>query len=155
MIAKSGTFTHSKIVDVTNYLMYLTGQPLHAFDYDKFASVSGRENPEIVVRLAREGEKLTLLDDTEVTLNASDIVIASGDTPVALAGAMGGKSTMIDENTKNVLLESATFSLYNLRKTQWPTAFSQKQLLDLQKVYLPAAPLMCLLKPLKKLAASH
>ena len=118
LIAKSGTFTHSKIVDVTNYLMYLTGQPLHAFDYDKFASVSGRENPEIVVRLAREGEKLTLLDDTEVTLNASDIVIASGDTPVALAGAMGGKSTMIDENTKNVLLESATFSLYNLRKTQ-------------------------------------
>lgn len=118
LISKSGMKPISPIVDVTNYLMLLTGQPLHAFDYDKFVQVGGSEKPKIVVRLAREGEKLVLLDDTEVVLNSDDIVICSGDTPVALAGAMGGKSTMIDENTKNIIIESATFSLYNMRKTQ-------------------------------------
>lgn len=118
LLAKSGMKPISPIVDVTNYLMLLTGQPLHAFDYDKFVKEGGREEPEVVVRLARQGEKLVLLDDTEIVLNDSDIVICSGSKPVALAGAMGGKSTMIDEDTKNIMIESATFSLYNLRKTQ-------------------------------------
>ena len=118
VLSKSGMKPISPIVDVTNFLMLLTGQPLHAFDYDKFVKVGGNGAPEIRVRLARKLEKLTLLDDTEIKLNESDIVICSGDTPVALAGAMGGKSTMIDENTKNIIIESATFSLYNLRKTQ-------------------------------------
>ena len=118
ILAKSGMKPISPIVDATNYLMLLTGQPLHAFDYDKFVAVGGGKNPEIVVRLAKAGEKLTLLDEKQVELNENDIVICSGKVPVALAGAMGGKSTMIDENTKNIILESATFSLYNLRKTQ-------------------------------------
>lgn len=118
VLAKSGMMTKSKIVDVTNYLMLLTGQPLHAFDGDKFLMMGKTELPKIKVRLARAGEKIVLLDDTEVELDETDIVICSADTPVALAGAMGGKSTMIDENTRNVIIESATFSLYNLRKTQ-------------------------------------
>ncbi len=118
ILSKSGMRPVDPIVDATNYLMLLTGQPLHAFDYDKFVAVGGGDNPTINVRLARNGEKLVLLDDKEVELNENDIVICSGDTPVALAGAMGGKSTAIDENTKSIILESATFSLYNLRKTQ-------------------------------------
>ncbi|MBR3172305.1 phenylalanine--tRNA ligase subunit beta [Candidatus Saccharibacteria bacterium] len=118
LLFKSGMSTNSKIVDVTNYIMLLTGQPLHAFDYDKFIAVGGGKTPEINVRLARKDEKIILLDDKEVELVENDIVICSGDVPVALAGAMGGKSTMIDENTKNIILESASFSLYNLRKTQ-------------------------------------
>ena len=118
LLSKSGMKPISPIVDVTNYLMLLTGQPLHAFDYDKFVKEGGRGGPEINVRLAKKGEKLVLLDDTQVILNENDIVICSADKPVALAGAMGGKSTMIDENTKNIIIESATFSLYNLRKTQ-------------------------------------
>ncbi|MBO7718181.1 phenylalanine--tRNA ligase subunit beta [Candidatus Saccharibacteria bacterium] len=118
LLAKSGMFSRSKIVDVTNYLMLLTGQPLHAFDLDKFIAVGKTEDSKVVVRLAKNDEKLVLLDDTEVGMNENDIVITSNDVPVALAGAMGGKSTEIDENTKRVLLESATFSLYNLRKTQ-------------------------------------
>ena len=118
MLSKSGMKPISPIVDATNYLMLMTGQPLHAFDYDKFVAVGGGEKSKIVVRLAREGERLELLDDTLVDLNENDIVICSNEVPVALAGAMGGKSTMIDENTKNVILESATFSLYHLRKTQ-------------------------------------
>ena len=118
ILSKSGMKPVSPIVDVTNYLMLLTGQPLHAFDYDKFVAVGGTKEPEIVVRLAKLGEKLILLDDKQVDLNENDIVICSGKTPVALAGAMGGKSTMIDETTRKVIIESATFSLYNLRKTQ-------------------------------------
>ena len=117
ILSKSGMRPVDSIVDATNYLMLLTGQPLHAFDYDKFISVGGGE-PKVVVRLARAGEKLVLLDGKEVELNENDIVICSGEVPVALAGAMGGASTMIDETTRNILIESATFSLYNLRKTQ-------------------------------------
>ena len=118
ILSKSGMRPVDEIVDATNYLMLLTGQPLHAFDYDKFVAVGGKKSAEIVVRLARAGEKLTLLDGKEVELNENDILICSGGIPVALAGAMGGLSTAIDENTRNIILESATFSLYNLRKTQ-------------------------------------
>lgn len=118
ILSKSGMKPISPIVDATNYLMLLTGQPLHAFDYNKFVAVSDSDKVRIDVRLARKGEKLILLDDEEIELCETDIVVCSGDTPVALAGAMGGKSTMIDENTHNIIIEGATFSLYNLRKTQ-------------------------------------
>ncbi len=117
-LAKAGMRTINKIVDATNVTMLMTGQPLHAFDYDKFRAVGGGGEPKITVRAAKDGEKLKLLDGSEINLNDSDIVICSGDTPVALAGAMGGESTEIDADTKKIILESATFSLYNLRKTQ-------------------------------------
>ena len=118
LLARSGMRSVSRIVDATNIAMLAFGQPLHAFDYDKFVAVGGSNTPKIIVRAARAGEKLELLDGTTVELNTDDIVITSNDVPVALAGAMGGASTAIDENTKRIILESATFSLYNLRKTQ-------------------------------------
>ncbi|MBR2830948.1 phenylalanine--tRNA ligase subunit beta, partial [Candidatus Saccharibacteria bacterium] len=118
ILAKSGMRPVDPVVDATNFMMLLTGQPLHAFDYDKFVAAGGEEKPKVVVRLARAGEKLTLLDGKEVELVPTDIVIASHETPVALAGAMGGASTAISEETRKIILESATFSLYNLRKTQ-------------------------------------
>ena len=118
ILSKSGMRPVSPIVDATNYIMLLTGQPLHAFDYDKFVKVGGDKEPKIVVRLARKGESLELIDGKTAALNENDIVICSNDIPVALAGAMGGASTEIDDDTKNIILESATFSLYNLRKTQ-------------------------------------
>ena len=118
LLYKSGMRPVSSIVDATNLTMLETGQPLHAFDYDKFIAIGGTDSPKIIVRAAREGEKITLIDDTEVELNTNDIVITSNDIPVALAGAMGGKNTEIDASTRRILIESATFSLYNLRKTQ-------------------------------------
>ena len=118
VLSKSGMRPVDPIVDVTNYLMLLTGQPLHAFDYDKFVAAGKSDSAKINVRLANDGEKLILLDGKEVVLNNNDIVICSNDVPVALAGAMGGASTAIDESTRNIIIESATFSLYNLRKTQ-------------------------------------
>ena len=116
-LSRSGVRPISHIVNVTNYLMLLTGQPLHAFDYDKFVKVGGSKNPKIIVRAAKKGEKLELLNDKIIELDSQDIVITSNDIPVALAGAMGGKNTEIDANTQRIIVESATFNLYNLRGT--------------------------------------
>lgn len=116
-LGRVGVRPISAIVDVTNYLMLLTGQPLHAFDYDKVVSVA-HGDPTIHVRAGHDKESLTLLDGRTIELTSGDIVIAAGGTPIGLAGAMGGANTEIDEHTKRVILESATFNLYNLRSTQ-------------------------------------
>jgi len=118
ILSRCGMRPVGTIVDATNITMLATGQPLHAFDYDKFVAIGGSKTPKIIVRAAQKGEKLTLLDGKEIEMNEDDIVITSNNVPVALAGAMGGANTAIDENTKRIILESATFSLYNLRKTQ-------------------------------------
>lgn len=116
-LSRVGVRPINAVVDVTNYLMMLTGQPLHAFDYDKLKEVGGGQAT-IHVRSAKANEKLKLLDGHEIELDPSDIVIASENTVVGLAGAMGGATTEIDATTKNIILESATFNLYNLRATQ-------------------------------------
>jgi phenylalanyl-tRNA synthetase beta chain len=116
-LARVGVRPISAVVDVTNYLMMLTGQPLHAFDYDKLVAVGGG-SADIHVRSGRVGEELELLDGKTIKISTEDIVISAGETAVALAGAMGGANTEIDDNTKNIVIESATFNLYNLRATQ-------------------------------------
>lgn len=121
-LAKAGMRSIDPMVDLTNVMMLETGQPLHAFDYDKLVAV-GQQNgdaktSEIIVRLAEPGETIQLLDGKTIECIPEDILITSNNVPVALAGAMGGKNTEIDASTKRVVLESATFSLYNLRKTQ-------------------------------------
>jgi phenylalanyl-tRNA synthetase beta chain len=115
-LARVGIRPISAVVDVTNYLMMLTGQPLHAFDYDKLVAVGG--STDIHVRAGREQEKLVLLDGRTIELTSDDIVIAAGDVAIGLAGAMGGAETEIDASTKNIIIESATFNLYKLRGTQ-------------------------------------
>lgn len=116
-LARSGVRPISAIVDVTNYLMLLTGQPMHAYDYDKVLAVSGGVN-EIHVRSGRKGETLELLDGRSIELDADDMVIAAGEVAIGLAGAMGGAATEIDASTKRILLECATFNLYKLRNIQ-------------------------------------
>ena len=122
-LERNGVRSSTALVDLTNLIMLETGQPLHAFDYDKLLAISPTGKPNIVVRLANAGEKLTLLDERTIQLSNKDIVVCVGDAshsvPVALAGAMGGKATAVDQTTKRVLLESATFNLYNLRNTQF------------------------------------
>lgn len=121
-LLRSGMRPISTVVDLTNYLMLLTGQPLHAFDYDKLVAVSGsQEAAEITVRNAKDQEELLLLDGRKIKMRSGDIVIAAGGdggVSIGLAGAMGGASTEIDEDTKRIIVESATFNLYNLRNTQ-------------------------------------
>ncbi len=109
-LARVGVRPINAVVDVTNYLMMLTGQPLHAFDYDKLVAIAGGK-ADIHVRLGRSGETLELLDGRMIELTDSDIVIAAGDTVIGLAGAMGGANTAIDAGTKNIIVESATFNL--------------------------------------------
>ncbi len=115
-VVAAGSRPINNVVDVTNYVMFLTGQPLHAFDLGKLTERDGRRH--IVVRAAHEGEKLETLDGVERTLTPDMAVITDdGKTAVALAGVMGGMNSEIDENTVDVLLESATFSSGHVSRT--------------------------------------
>lgn len=116
-LARSGVRPINAVVDVTNFLMLVSGQPLHAFDYDKLLKVSGGVN-EIHVRSARAGETLKLLDGRVLELTEDDMVVAAGEVVVSLAGAMGGADTEIDSSTTRIFLECATFNLYKLRAIQ-------------------------------------
>ena len=104
----------NNVVDITNYIMVLTAQPLHAFDFDKVAK-NGRAN--IVVRRPHDSEKMTLLDGKEIQPHSDAVLICDEDKPIALGGVMGGGNSEIDENTKRIVLECATFDMYNIRKT--------------------------------------
>ena len=116
-LSRVGVRPINAVVDVTNYLMMLTGQPLHAFDYDKLVSVGGGK-ADIHVRAGYDKESLELIGGQKIELSTDDIVIASSETAIGLAGAMGGLNTAIDENTKKIIIECASFNLYNLRATQ-------------------------------------
>lgn len=100
----------NNVVDVTNYVMLLTGQPMHAYDAKTF------NNGKFEVRLANKGEKLTLLNEKEVELDPHDIIITDGEKPVMMAGVMGGLNSEITADTTDVILESAIFDPTLVRK---------------------------------------
>jgi phenylalanyl-tRNA synthetase beta chain len=104
----------SNAVDASNFTLLGMGHPTHAFDLDK---IEGG----IVVRLARQGERIKLLDGTERTLEADDLVIADERKPLSLAGVMGGWDSMITPETKNILVESAWFDQASIRRSCTPT----------------------------------
>ncbi len=106
----SGIRPINNVVDISNYVMLETGQPLHYYD-------SNRLGDTLVVRMADEGEKLTTLDNIERTLSNNDIVIANNYEAVGLAGVMGGLTTEIEEDTKDIIIESAIFDKTLVRKT--------------------------------------
>lgn len=101
----------NNIVDATNYIMLLTAQPTHAYDYDKL------RGHKLGVRLAEQGESVQLLNGKTYELTSEDIVIVDGEGPVGLGGIMGGSGSEVDQNTKNIVLEVATFDMYAVRKT--------------------------------------
>ncbi|GIN22123.1 MAG TPA: phenylalanine--tRNA ligase subunit beta [Bacillus bacterium] len=110
-LMSAGIRPHNNVVDITNYILLEYGQPLHAFDYDRFGS------KEVVIRMAKEGEKITTLDDTERTLTSDQLVITNGSVPVALAGVMGGADSEVSDDTTTILLESAYFTGGSIRST--------------------------------------
>lgn len=116
-VTAAGSRSINNVVDVTNYVMYLTGQPLHAFDLGKLShDEQGRAH--IVVRAAHDQEKIETLDGKERTLTPDMAVITDdGKTPVALAGVMGGMNSEIDDSTVDVLLEAAAFSSGHISRT--------------------------------------
>lgn len=116
-LARVGSKAINNIVDLTNYYMHLTAQPTHAFDYDKVAKLCSDGKVSIFPRMARDGEKLELLNGKTITLTSADIVIATDTQPIALAGVMGGSQTEVDSTTKNIIIECATFNMYAIRRT--------------------------------------
>ncbi len=109
----------NNIVDITNYIAHISGQPLHAFDYDKIVSKDPNSNgiANINIRMATQGESILGLDDKVHALNDRVMVIADNTNPIAIAGIMGGAETEVDKNTKRVVLESANFDKTIVRKT--------------------------------------
>lgn len=105
----AGIRPHNNVVDITNFVLLEYGQPLHAFDYDRLGS------KEILVRRAKDGEKIVTLDDQERTLTSEHLVITNGTEPVALAGVMGGANSEVQSDTKTILLESALFNGQRIR----------------------------------------
>lgn len=122
-LSSVGVKSINNIVDITNFLMLETAQPLHAYDYDK---VLARQEPvesskgkvaRIGIRLSKDSESLILLGGKEVRLQAGAVVITDGQKPIGLGGVMGGASTEVDQNTKNIILEVANFDMNITRKT--------------------------------------
>lgn len=105
----AGIRPHNNVVDITNYILLEYGQPLHAFDYDRLGS------KEILVRRAKNSEKIVTLDDAERTLTEEHLVITNGTEPIALAGVMGGANSEVQNDTTTVLIESAYFKGFTVR----------------------------------------
>ncbi|MGM0482267.1 MAG: phenylalanine--tRNA ligase subunit beta [Patescibacteria group bacterium] len=101
----------NNIVDITNFIMFDTGQPLHAFDKDKL------DGEKIIVRKAKPGEAFITLDGSEMELNGTELVIADEVSVIALAGVKGGKKAEVDDSTRNIVLESASFDPVSVRRT--------------------------------------
>ncbi|MGE7877360.1 phenylalanine--tRNA ligase subunit beta [Peribacillus muralis] len=109
-LMSAGIRPHNNVVDITNYILLEYGQPLHAFDYDRFGS------KEIVIRRAKDAEKIVTLDEAERTLTPAHLVITNGSEPVAIAGVMGGADSEVKNDTTNIILESAYFAGTVVRK---------------------------------------
>ena len=109
-LISSGIRPINNVVDISNYVMLETGQPLHYYDADRLGDT-------LIVRNANDNETITTLDGQERTLSESDIVIANNDGTVGLAGVMGGLSTEVEEDTTDIIIESAIFNGISVRKT--------------------------------------
>lgn len=107
----AGINPKNNLVDITNYVLFELGQPLHAFDADKI------DGGKVVVRLADEGEKFITLDGVERTLTSADLMICSAEKPMCIAGVYGGLDSGISDSTVNVFIESAYFNPVSVRKT--------------------------------------
>ncbi|RKY41794.1 MAG: phenylalanine--tRNA ligase subunit beta [Candidatus Makaraimicrobium thalassicum] len=101
----------NSIVDITNFCLMETGQPLHAFDLDRI------KGGKVIIREAAPGEKIVTIDGVERELKPGILVIADSARPIAIAGVMGGKDTEVSESTRNILLESAYFDPVSIRRT--------------------------------------
>ena len=109
-LISAGMRSINNVVDISNFVMLEYGQPTHFFDLDKLGK-------EVLVRNAKENEKIVTLDGIERTLTSKDIVITDGSIPTCIAGVMGGMNTEVDENTKNIFIEAAIFDPVSIRNT--------------------------------------
>ncbi|HNV03741.1 MAG TPA: phenylalanine--tRNA ligase subunit beta [Vicinamibacterales bacterium] len=113
----AGTRPINNIVDVTNYVMFELGEPLHAFDFDALVRRADGRRPTIITRRAGPGERITTLDGVERALDPFTILVCDEAGPLSIAGVMGGAETEVADTTANVLLEGAAWNLVNVRRT--------------------------------------
>jgi phenylalanyl-tRNA synthetase beta chain len=117
VLSRVGVKSINNIVDITNYYTYFSAQPSHAYDYDKVKALGSDGQAQFVIRKSNSGEKLKLLGGKEIILQHNSIVIAAGKQAIGLGGVMGGADTEVDENTKNIILEVASFDMNTIRRT--------------------------------------
>lgn len=110
-LMKAGVRPTNNIVDITNFVMLEYGQPIHAFDLDKI------KGDDIIIRRAKDGEKIITLDEVERKLTNNNLVICDSENPIALAGIMGGNNSEVSDETKNILIEVANFDAKNIRES--------------------------------------
>jgi phenylalanyl-tRNA synthetase beta chain len=116
-LARVGIRPINNIVDATNYVMVLTGQPLHAYDAEKLEQLTGKRGLSLEARWSKKGDTLTLLDGKKVSFeDDATILITSHDIPVGVGGIMGGLDTEVDASTTRVVLECANFDMYTIRR---------------------------------------
>lgn len=116
-LAKVGLRPINNIVDLTNFFMLETGQPLHVYDYDKLRTLDEADEATIVVRHAQPGEKINLLNGKEIEPRAEAVMIASASRLIGVGGVMGGADTEVDDTTRNIVIECANFDMYSIRRT--------------------------------------
>jgi phenylalanyl-tRNA synthetase beta chain len=115
-LTRLGVNPINNVVDITNYYSHLTGQPLHAYDYDKIKNMSTDE-PTIIARQAREGDEVLLLNGKTLKVEAPTVVIATDKKVLGVGGIMGGKESEVDLSTTKIVLECANFDMYNIRRS--------------------------------------
>lgn len=116
-LESAGVRPINNIVDITNYILLEWGQPLHAFDREKLQTIGNNQDLTMGVRFASDNETLTTLDGQKRSLKPQNLLITANNQPVALAGVMGGENSEVDDNTQNILLETALFEPVPIRRS--------------------------------------
>jgi phenylalanyl-tRNA synthetase beta chain len=116
-LARVGLRPINNIVDYTNFFMLETGQPIHAYDYDKVKALCEAEHAVLTVRHPKPGEQITLLNGKTIEPRADTMMIATDKQLIGVGGVMGGADTEVDEHTKSIIIECATFDMYTIRRT--------------------------------------
>lgn len=142
----------NNVVDITNFYMLLTGQPMHAFDFDKVAG--GKNHADIIVRKPKINEQVTLLDGKTITPHKDAMLIASQDQVIGLGGMMGGANSEISPTTTRIILECATFDMFTIRRTSMAHGIFTDAVTRYSKGQSPAQCLPVLAKAVQELVAS-
>lgn len=117
-LIKAGIKPINSVVDVSNFVMLMTAQPIHIYDYDKVAKYSTQNRPLLNVRNSVKSEKIHLLNGKTLEMQDGNcVLIATDQTPIGIGGIMGGADTEVDSNTTNIIIEVANFDMYNIRKS--------------------------------------
>lgn len=116
-LIRSGIRPISNVVDVTNYIMLLTGQPMHAYDYDKVKQLGGTDTAKLEVRFPRSGEKIALLSGKTIEPRSEAMMVATDGHLLGVGGIMGGADSEVSDDTKNIILEAANWDMYSIRRT--------------------------------------